>query len=58
MPMGLVANLLDKDGDRGCKGADEWWPLGVQGALSPEQRADGLGMSVGGNRSRRVAGDE
>ena len=31
MPMGLVANLLGNDGDRGCKGAAEWWPLGAGG---------------------------
>ena len=45
MPMGpgLAANSLDKDGDRGCEGAAEWWPLGCGG-----QWADGLGMSVGG----------
>ena len=28
-----VASLLDKYSDRGCKGAAEWWPLGVQGAV-------------------------
>ena len=33
MPMGLVANLLDKYLERGYKGAAEWWPLGVQGPL-------------------------
>ena len=31
--MGLVANLLDRDWDRGCKGTAEWWPLGVQGKM-------------------------
>ena len=33
MPMGWVASLLDKSRDRGYKGAAEWWPLGVQGAM-------------------------
>ena len=48
MPIGLVANLLDNDGDEGCKGAAEWWPLGVQGPRG--QWADGLGLYVGGHQ--------
>ena len=33
MPIGLVANLPGKYGDRGYQGAGGWWPLGVQGAM-------------------------